>query len=342
MKPLKTGAAYHGTRMLNHVEHDMRDMACHNMNLVVHMMSHNDWNRHFRVMKDIVSISQEAGLEVWMDNWGLGGPPGEISHFLAYYPNAHQVYSDGSIDPVRVCMNNPDFRSFMHSWIDAVKETGATTIFWDEPHLIIKENGAYTCTCELCRKKFEEKFARKMPDTIDEGVKAFQMDTVTDFFEDLCTYAAGKGLKNAVCVMLGERFGIHLDTLDKLCSVKALDNIGSDPYWGYTGVNPYEFVYKGAKKNLEVSEKFNKDHNVWIQAYATPRGREEEIIQATEAAYDAGARTILAWSYFAGISNDYAAKNAYVANSKLNQAFDRIWNMERDRILSENRKLMGV
>ena len=77
---------------------------------------------------------------------------------------------------------------------------------------------------------------------------------------------------------------------------------------------------------------------MWIQTYATPRGMEEEIVQATEAAYDAGARTIIAWGYFGSISNDYGAKNPYLVRAKTNQAFARIWGFERDRILAENRE----
>ena len=338
---LKTGAAYHGCRMLNHVENDMRDMANNHMNLVVHMMSHNDWNRHFRVMKDIVAISQEAGLEVWMDNWGLGGPPGEISHFLALSPESHQVYSNGDMDPTRVCMNSRPFRAFMKEWIDAVYQTGAKTIFWDEPHFTIREDGTYACACADCRRRFEAKTGKPMPEIVDEEVKRFQMDTVVDFFTEMCAYASSKGLKNAVCVMLSERVGVNLDSLHRLCAIETLDNIGSDPYWGYTGVNPYEFVYNGTKRNLEISDAFRKDHNLWIQAYATPRGREEEVVQAVEAAYDAGARTILAWSYFGGISNDYAAKNAYLVRAKLNEAYRRIWDIERDKVREENRKLVG-
>ena len=342
MQKLRTGAAYHGCRMLHHVEHDMRDMAANHMNLVVHMMSHNDWNRHYRVMQDITAMSKDAGLEVWMDNWGLGGPPGEVSHFLAYHPEAHQIYSNGEMDPTRVCMNAPSFRSFMHEWIDAVAGTETTTIFWDEPHLPLRGDGMYSCACPLCRKKFEETYGRPMPEKIDGDVTDFRLDTVADFFTDLCGYAASRGLKNAVCVMLGEHHGIHLGTLDRICSVPTLDNIGSDPYWHYKGQNPYEFVYNGTKQNLEVADKFGKDHNIWIQAYSTPRGMEEEVVQATEAAYDAGARTILAWSYYGGISNDYAAKNAHLVQAKLNQSFERIWQWERDRITAENRKLMGV
>ena len=51
------------------------------------------------------------------------------------------------------------------------------------------------------------------------------------------------------------------------------------------------------------------------------------------------ARTILGWSYYAGISNDYGAQNAELAYKRYEEAMARIWNMERDRILEENRRL---
>lgn len=337
MQKLLTGAAYHGNRMLHHAQNDMRDMADNHMNLVVHMFSHTDWDRHSRVMKDMVEISKEAGLEVWVDNWGLGGPPGDKSFFLALHPEAHQLYSDGEIDPTRACLNAPSFRAFVKEWIDAVDYIGGKTIFWDEPHLPMKNNGAYSCTCSVCRSKFEAKYGHAMPETANRETDEFRTDTIVDYFEEICSYAASKGIKNAVCVMLSENIGINLDTIERLGAIPTLDNIGSDPYWGYSGVNPYEFVYNGTKRNLEVSEKFDRDHNIWIQAYGTPRGMEEEILQATEAAYDAGARTIIAWGYFGSISNNYSAENPYLVRATLNQAFARIWNFERDRILAENR-----
>ena len=65
----------------------------------------------------------------------------------------------------------------------------------------------------------------------------------------------------------------------------------------------------------------------------------KDSIQAAEAAYDAGARTILAWGYYGSESNDYGAKNAPVSWAKTCEAMQRIRNFERDRILEENRKL---
>lgn len=136
---LRTGTAYHGNRILRHVEEDMRDIVNHGMNLVVHMFTHNDWERHLRVMKDIVDVSHDAGLEVWIDNWGLGGPPGDQSCFLQDHPEAHQIYSDGSVDTRSACYNSEAFVTFTKQWLEAVRDFGGDHIFWDEPRYKVKK-----------------------------------------------------------------------------------------------------------------------------------------------------------------------------------------------------------
>lgn len=346
MQPLRLGAAYHGNRMPHHARQDLLDMAVHGMDLVVHMFSHTDWDRHKLVMKDIVTMSEDIGLEVWVDNWGLGGPPGDKSHFLAYYPDSHMYLSNGEMDPVRACLNSPDFRRFTREWIDTVQFLGARTIFWDEPHMPAKTaNGKayYGCACPRCRKLFEEKYGYPMPEESTPEAESFGTDSIVDYFREMTDYSASKGMKNVVCVMLGT-YGMSLNVVDKICSLPNMNNIGSDPYWiDKQAQNPalsvYQFVYEGARENLRVAEQFGKDHNIWLQTYKNPIGREEDIIQAAEAAYDAGARTILAWGYYGSESNDYAAKNAPVTWAKTCEAMQRIRNFERDRILAENRRL---
>ena len=58
MERIKTGVAYHGNRILKHVAEDMAELAHNNMDVVVHMFSHNDWDRHSGVMKEICNISK--------------------------------------------------------------------------------------------------------------------------------------------------------------------------------------------------------------------------------------------------------------------------------------------
>ncbi len=340
---LRLGVAYHGNRMLHHVREDMQDIVRHNCNLVVHMFSHNDWDRHKETMREIIAISEAAGLEVWIDNWGLGGPPGDKSHFLSYYPAAHQVYNDGRVDPVRVCLNNPDFRSFSKAWIDTVYEIGGRSIFWDEPHLT-GELGpdqrltSWTCCCPVCQKIFADRYGQLMPDQPTPAVEQFRIASLVDYFADVTAYSRQKGMYNAVCVMLGGTFGISLDTIDQLGDLPDLDNVGSDPYWyGQVDADPFDYVYQATKKNLAVCAKFGKEHNIWIQAYAVPRGREEEIIYATDAAYSAGARTILAWGFHGSDANDYRAHNPELAWQTTGAAFGRILDREREQRLAKYR-----
>lgn len=345
MEKLRFGTAYHGNRMPHHAREDLLDIATHGMDLVVHMFSHTDWDRHKMRMKDMVEMSQEFGLEVWVDNWGLGGPPGDKSHFLSYYPDSHMYLSNGDMDPVRVCVNSPDFRRFTKEWIDTVYFIGARTIFWDEPQMPQKTvNGKtyYGCTCPRCRKLFEEKYGRPMPEFADQDAMNFGTDSIVDYLKEMTEYSASKGMKNVVCVMLGS-YGMNLEVVDRICSLPHMDSIGSDPYWVYDklakpDLSVYDFVYQGTKENLRVSGQFRKDHNIWIQAFDNPRGCEEDIVEAMEAAYDAGARTILTWGYYGSESNDYAAKNAPVTWAKCCEAVARVRNLERNRILEENRR----
>ena len=128
--------------------------------------------------------------------------------------------------------------------------------------------------------------------------------------------------------------------IDSICSMPYIDNIGTDPYWygNKSIVSPYEYNYNATKLCIERAGAHGKDHNIWIQGYNAPRGREEEIIEATEGVYDAGARTILSWSFNGAESHSYRSENPVRSWNCTVEAFRRIKSMERDRILAENRK----
>ena len=357
-KKLKTGAAYYGNRMLSHAIADMKDMAKSDLDVVVHMLTHNDVERCLPVVKDIFKASEAEGLEVWVDNWGIGGAPGDKGHFLAYHPEAHTYYGDGIMHPFQVCLNAPSYRQFVKDWIDKVAEIGGKTVLWDEPsipHVSVPGTDDYysACTCPTCRKLFEARFGKKMPIVMDADVAKFRNDVVIEFHEFICKYSATLGINNVICLMPYQLSGMTKRSekekllsfdIDTVCSIENVNNVGTDPYWyGHTEsnsapLNPYEYNYNATKLCLEKAEKHGKDHHIWIQGYSAPRGREEEIIQATEGAYDAGARTILSWSYNGAESHSYRSENPVRSWNATLEAFRRIKSMERDKILAENRK----
>ena len=351
MSQLIKGVAYHGNRMLSHVREDMRELAVSGFNTVLHTFSHNDLDRNRRTMKEIFDITSEYGMDVWADNWGLGGPPGDKSHFLSYHPESHQIGSDGLPDPVRVCYTSPAFEEFTKEWIDAVYEAGARKIFWDEPHFADVRNGnsrVWTCRCARCRAMFNIRYGHEMPDTITPEVDAFRKSVITDYFKTVAGYAKKKGMYNAVCVMFanGENapnFGVDLDSI---CSSPALDNIGSDPYWlgagahGYTEV--YKFVYERARHNIELCEKYGKDHNLWLQTFSNPAENEDEIIAAADALYDAGARSIFAWGFRGSDSTDYRAIAPDRTWYATKAAYERLSNRYRDELRAAARAALNL
>ena len=358
-RSLKTGVAYHGNRMPSHVRADLEEIAKADMDVVVHMLSHTDWERHGKVIKDICKMTEDAGLEVWMDNWGINGVPGDKSHFLCAHPEAHMIFSNGDVNPYHVCLNHPDFRSFVHNWIETVADMNVKTIFWDEPQMPTKRiakgsNDRYfACCCPTCKAKFEEKYGRPMPPIRDGDATEFAMDTMLDFFRDITEYSGKMGIENATCLIPKFFFENGKAQIKRLCELPYLTNLGTDPYWtGYYAdggidpewmadhgcLQPYEYVYGRTKGAVDFLNAQGKAHNIWIQTHDNPAGSEEEIIQATEAAYDGGARCILSWSYAAGESNNYRSARPEVAWRMTVEAMRRIRAMERDRILAENRK----
>ncbi len=332
MEKIRTGAAYHGNRILAHVANDMAEMARANMDIVVHMFSHNDWDRHLGVMSEICKISEYNGLEVWIDNWGIGGPPGDKSHFLQYHPQAHQVYSNGTLDPVSACYNSPAFVAFTKNWIEAVASFGGKKIFWDEPHFKKNKDGLFTCCCPTCQKLFEERYGHPMPPELTDEVSQFQTESLLRYFDTVCSYAASMGIENSACVMLHT-----LDYAKQIMTIPALNDFGIDPYWQPARKNhdPYEFVYKATKQIIAETDAIGKQNHIWIQGYAIPHGKEDEIILATDAAYDAGARTLISWSFRGAESNTYKSECAERTWAATKEAFTRVRNRHFDNIRAE-------
>lgn len=344
MEKLKLGVAYHGNRILRHVEEDMADITKHGMNVVVHMFSHNDWDRHVGVMKDIVQMSEAQGLEVWIDNWGLGGPPGDKSHFLQYHPEAHQVYSDGQPDPVSACYNSEAFVKFTTDWVDTVYDFGGRTIMWDEPRF--KERKAtwqmeagesepeFTCFCSTCKKLFEERYNRPMPTQITPELAEFRKWTVENYFNRVTSHSAALGMKNIIAIMPRT----YAYTLG-LMKLPHMDNFGIDPYWHPENPKryqePYQFVYRATVDLLARTAQNNKENHVWIQGYQIPAGYEDEIITAADAAFDAGARTILAWSYRGGESNTYRSEHCDRVWEAMGEAAHRLRSRWLDQVREE-------
>lgn len=307
---MRLGASYFGNRILRNVKEDMKRMVDDGCNFVVHTMSEHDVAYHSGTMVDIVKASQQAGLEVFLDPWGVGRVFGgeSFSTFVSIYPTCRQRlnFPEGEIRIDKACLNSKMFRNTMSSWVELAAKTGAEGVFWDEPHLFFGEftplfGGAkrdiWGCTCERCNDIFKNTYGYEMIPEFTDDIKVFRQKTIIDFLEYLANEASKKGLKNALCLFPANdpRYGVY--DWEKAARIKAIDIFGSDPYWYGYKQEVTEFVSRISKEVIEISKRHNKEPQIWIQGYRVPAQREGEIITAIDVAYNSGIRNIATWSF---------------------------------------------
>ncbi len=294
---IQTGVAYFEGRAPRHTARDLDDMVDSGCTYVIHCYSEFDVRWAPDSMRRLIADTKARGLGVWLDPWGVGevfgGEP--FSRFGAVHPEARQVDSNG-LASTHACLNQPVFRAWVHDWVDAAAIAGAETIFWDEPTWEIRDD-VWSCRCERCQALFRERTGTSMPVEFVPEVKTFLELSMADLLSDACTYARSKGLANALCIMPPEASNPGFTDWDRAASIEGLDNFGTDPYWLSFGGEAAEYVGRHTRTTIEVANRHGLDHHIWVQAFGVPAGRESEIGTAIDAAADAGATNIAAWSY---------------------------------------------
>ncbi|RJP14840.1 MAG: hypothetical protein C4520_21085 [Candidatus Abyssobacteria bacterium SURF_5] len=326
---LKTGVAYHDVRSIRHVREDLEDMAAHHCNLVVHTFSETDLSFYTRAMREIVRMSKDLGLEVYIDPWGVGGIFGgeALSAFIGNHLDERQITASGKSVPA-ACMNSDGFRAFMKLWIETAAEIGADVAFWDEPHFYTGDwtggQRSWACRCQTCQKLFEQKCGRSMPHRLESDVVEFREATVVNFFTQLCEHARTCGLKNALCV-LPEQDTLHgVTQWETLAAIPALDIFGTDPYWGIFGKPLESYCREKTREAKRLCDKYGRELQMWVQAFLIQEGKEDEVMQAAEFLYDEGARNIAAWSYGGGGCMVVRSENAEKVWENLGKVFGKL------------------
>jgi len=309
---IKTGVSYFGSRIQRHVKEDMADIKRHHCNFVVHTFSETDVEYYKGTMDEIFGISHEAGLEVWVDPWAVGGVFGgeSYSRFVAVNLDARERSANGESVPA-ACLNNKKFRDFMFSWIDAARDLNPDVFFWDEPHFYLypldqmkKDKTLWACRCGVCRRKFKKIFGYQMPARLNDDIKLFKEDSIVEFLKTMCDYVKAKTenrepktVKNAVCFLpfKGALGGIM--DWSKAARIKSLDIIGTDPYWRIGEKDVAGLVRGFSKRVYALARRYNKEGQIWILNFRIKKGTEKNIDIAVKTAYKEGIRNLAAWSY---------------------------------------------
>jgi len=299
---IKTGVSYFGVRNPKHVVNDIDDMKKHGVTFVVHTFSENDHQYYLETMKEIVNLTKEREMEVYLDPWGVGRVFGgeAYSKFVMFFRKARQILSDNQEVPA-ACINHPDFISYMKDWIEAVHYTGSHGIFWDEPHFfrpweIPERKNSWGCRCKKCRELFFEKYGYEMPMELNKDVRNFKKESIEAFLKDLSKYAKEKGLLNALCLLPDYE---KEQEWEDIFSIRTLDIVGTDPYWRDIREEDFRrYIEKFSQLVNHLAHKYGKEGQIWIQAFDVKSGEEWKIEEAVKIAFLSGIRNFAAWSYY--------------------------------------------
>ncbi|MCG3205655.1 MAG: hypothetical protein KCHDKBKB_02377 [Elusimicrobia bacterium] len=299
------GVSYFGNRFLNHAKEDLKRIsAC--CDYIVHTVNETDLVYHKSVLSKLFEESRRVGLEVWVDPWGLGGVFGgeASSQFLLEHRKSWQVMSNGKFVP-SVCLNRPEWRSFMKEWILSVRDMGGQVIFWDEPHVAfdfeMEWQGIFSCACEECQRLYKNKYGEKMPERLNDQAREFRRETMRSFLTEGMAFSHSKGLKNSLCLYALKGHEEYDLLFKEAATLPDLDIFGCDPYWHWRFKKPVVSHVEEFSKYVSLHATTNKKMSqIWIQAMRLPSGKESEIGLAVEAAIRQGISHIAAWSFDGG------------------------------------------
>lgn len=303
------GWSYFGIRNPKYVAIDLDNMITHGANAVLFTCSEEDMAFYGETMKKLVHLAKDRDMVVYMNPWKFGGVFGgeAFSGFLMCHPETMQIDSIGKPVPA-ACLNNAVFREFVAQWVDFVAECGVDVAMWDEPHFFIFKwedewshiSDRWVCRCETCNSLFQQQFNFEMPITMRPEVVQFREKSILRFLDYLSNLAKSKGLLNSVCILPPDaQFEDGIENIEHVFRLKAIDIVATDPYWQNS--DGLELVHQTYSKNsqllLRLAERHNKQAEIWIKNFKIRENDENKIEVANQAAYGAGIRRILAWSY---------------------------------------------
>lgn len=282
--------SYFGNRFPHYVASDMKRL--HNLGFarVVHTFSENDVAFYGGTMEKIVAASHSAGLEVFLDPWGVARVFGgeAFSRWILFEDDLRQRGQSGRL-LAGACLNHPGLRLLMREWIAAAVAVKADGIFWDEPHWEPRgpgnPNGEF-CVCEHCCRLAGDIVALPPADR-----ELFRAASVVRLLSDLVSCADRAGLKSSLCVLpQGVSDQPHLPW-DEIAALPGLSEFGTDPYWlAFEKTSPAErdrFIDDNAGAAVAAARRAGIASSLWVQAFRIPREDEANLL--------AGTRRLLSW-----------------------------------------------
>lgn len=319
------GVSYFGVRNPQHFQRDLDDIVRLGFTYVVFTFSENDHRFYQGSVAESVRLTQERGLQAYVDPWGVGGVFGgeAFTERGAWDLEGQQRRSDGRPLPL-LCPNSDEAKTYLRRWISTVADVlQADAIFWDEPHFYLpfgeaRAQGLWACCCRRCRERFTSAYGKPFPCTETPDVRHAKQAAIVDFLGEMTKLAGEKGLRNIVCLLTDP------DTLDELesnwepyAAMTHIDVLAADPYplWHGRDVATTR-VFCEALQHL--AKRYGKATQMWVQGFRVPQDVAPLLGQEMRLMAACGIRDIAIWSYLA---TAYMSSHACVQPEQVWQVF---------------------
>ena len=321
------GVSYFGVRNPQHFQRDLDDIARLGFTYIVLTFSENDHRFYQGSVAECVRLTQERGLQAYVDPWGVGGMFGgeAFTERGAWDLEGQQRRSDGRPLPL-LCPNSDEARTYLIRWINTVADVlQADAIFWDEPHFYLpfgeaRAQGLWACCCTRCRERFASAYGKPLPGQETPDVRHAKQAAIADLLGEMTTAASEKGLRNVVCLLTDP------DTLDDLeskwepyAAMAHIDVLAADPYPLFFGRDAATTrVFCEALQCL--GKRYGKATQMWVQGFRVPQDAAPLLGQEVRLMAACGIRDIAMWSYLA---TAYMSSHACVQPDEVWRVFTR-------------------
>lgn len=263
-----TGVSYMGHHHPRHLAADFAAMQQLGLDDVFICLQENDFRYYTGKVRFAPDLATSAQLRPLALLWGalnlFGG--GRSSQFLLENPDGVQRDRAGNSQPAG-CYVNPENVAYLQSLITLCAELGYRGYFVDEPVPL-------NCYCDACRDQYDLFIGGDLHRAPPTDEQRFRHHCVLQYIDTMATYCKQRHptLETFCCLMPSEQA-----MWAEASAIPALDNIGTDIYWGN---NDRDLVEMRPLLN-EISSHartHSKRHHEWLHAWGIRAGREARII----------------------------------------------------------------
>ncbi len=286
-----TGVSYMGHHNPRHLAADLAAMRLLGLDDVFVCLQENDFHHFTGKVRFTPDIARAAEIRPLALFWGVlnlfGG--GRSSQFLLENPDGFQRDHTGNQLPAG-CYVNPKNVTYLQSLIDLCAEIGYAGYFVDEPTPL-------NCYCPSCLEQYDLLIGGDLRNAPPAAEQRFRHHCVINYIHTIATYCKQRHpqMETFCCLMPSEQ-----TMWAEASAIAALDNIGTDIYWGnndrdLTDMRPL------LAEMANHARAHNKRHHEWLHGWGIKAGRESRIVDLGDEIIRAKPDALYVWAWEAQI-----------------------------------------